>query len=305
MRNIDLDEIWPSSSARQWAKAAAPAEPCAAAALAERLSRASAATQNGSDTPVASGVVPPPELTAAIDADGTTSPRAAQNYAQPGGEPPCAALMHPAAPLHDAVALPSDSESGARPDDDDRLRDHASALIPIPRPSRAPLVWGGLGFVCGALAWHAIGFWSFVSDVVLNTQDARARSEPLLPHIAAGYPVTPSDQGGAQHATTAAVAVKTTAASGLAKAVCVALVLDRQTGTTRTGDCEDTARDLRDAGFIRRSDRLASTPRLQDANAWSGSTAVEVTSAQSTSGAAQPVAEFGTLTAADIKLDLE
>lgn len=37
------------------------------------------------------------------------------------------------------------------------------------RPRITPaLLWGGLGFVLGALFWHFVGFWSFVSDVVLN-----------------------------------------------------------------------------------------------------------------------------------------
>jgi hypothetical protein len=29
-------------------------------------------------------------------------------------------------------------------------------------------IWGGLGFVTGAVFWHAVGFWTFVSDAVLS-----------------------------------------------------------------------------------------------------------------------------------------
>src|SRR5665647_2022752 len=36
------------------------------------------------------------------------------------------------------------------------------------RPARGALACGAIGFACGAIFWHAIGFWSFVSDVVLN-----------------------------------------------------------------------------------------------------------------------------------------
>lgn len=36
------------------------------------------------------------------------------------------------------------------------------------RQSRTALFWAGLGFVIGAAFWHLIGFWSFVSYVVLN-----------------------------------------------------------------------------------------------------------------------------------------
>ncbi len=35
------------------------------------------------------------------------------------------------------------------------------------------VVWGGSGFVVGAVFWHLIGFWSFVSTVVLGDTDAR------------------------------------------------------------------------------------------------------------------------------------
>jgi hypothetical protein len=38
---------------------------------------------------------------------------------------------------------------------------------PAPRRSaRAPIVWGALGFLGGALFWHAVGFWSFMSEIV-------------------------------------------------------------------------------------------------------------------------------------------
>jgi hypothetical protein len=38
------------------------------------------------------------------------------------------------------------------------------------RSVRTALLWGALGFFAGAIFWHAIGFWSFVSDVVLNRE---------------------------------------------------------------------------------------------------------------------------------------
>jgi hypothetical protein len=42
-------------------------------------------------------------------------------------------------------------------------------LLAAFRPRVTPaLLWGGIGFVLGALFWHLVGFWSFVSDVVLN-----------------------------------------------------------------------------------------------------------------------------------------
>ncbi len=43
-------------------------------------------------------------------------------------------------------------------------------------PSRLSVIaWGGLGFLIGAVFWHFIGFWGFVSDIVLrgHPEDAR------------------------------------------------------------------------------------------------------------------------------------
>jgi hypothetical protein len=33
---------------------------------------------------------------------------------------------------------------------------------------RAALLWGGMGFVAGAVFWHLVGFWSFMAEVVLD-----------------------------------------------------------------------------------------------------------------------------------------
>ena len=36
------------------------------------------------------------------------------------------------------------------------------------------LLWGGLGFIAGAVFWHLVGFWSFVTEVVLDRTAAQA-----------------------------------------------------------------------------------------------------------------------------------
>ena len=41
---------------------------------------------------------------------------------------------------------------------------------------RQAVVWGGFGFLAGAVFWHAVGFWTFVSDVVFNGTDERGWS---------------------------------------------------------------------------------------------------------------------------------
>jgi hypothetical protein len=36
------------------------------------------------------------------------------------------------------------------------------------RGKRAAILWCGVGFLAGAAFWHAVGFWGFVSNVVLT-----------------------------------------------------------------------------------------------------------------------------------------
>jgi hypothetical protein len=85
---------------------------------------------------------------------------------------------------------------------------------------RSALAWGGLGFVTGAIFWHAVGFWTFLSNVVLKAPDTAAktaltmgaavpvRSQTSLPTI---YMVEPAN--------------------------CTALALDRQSNRTLVQAC--------------------------------------------------------------------
>ena len=187
-----------------------------------------------------------------------------------------------------------------------------------------PLVWGGLGFMAGMLAWHVIGFWTFLSDVVLNANDTRAtRSVPVAtraqpqktPKVAAKAP-TATDA-----ASTTPVAAQKLAASlsGIAETgppppaetVCMTLALNRVAGTTAPAACaEEAVAGLRDSGFNRRADRLALRPRLQDPVVWTGGTAVDTTRVEApavaeTEAEADPSMDFGTLQPADLKLDID
>lgn len=55
-----------------------------------------------------------------------------------------------------------------------------TSTVPVGEPAlrkprrtlRAALLWGALGFFAGAVFWHAVGFWDFVSEVVLNREDS-------------------------------------------------------------------------------------------------------------------------------------
>jgi hypothetical protein len=50
-------------------------------------------------------------------------------------------------------------------------------VVPV-RRIWATLSWGALGFISGAIFWHVIGFWTFVSDAVLD------RAPPATAHLA-------------------------------------------------------------------------------------------------------------------------
>jgi hypothetical protein len=179
--------------------------------------------------------------------------------------------------------------------------------------------------MAGMLAWHVVGFWTFMSDVVLNANDARAvtrggpvaaRARPqMMPKVAVKEPAA------TDIASTAPVAAQKlgaslsgTAGTGpapSAETVCMTLALNRAAGTTAPAACaEEAVAGLRDSGFNRRADRLALRPRLQDPVAWTGGTAVDTTlvepaPAAETEAAAEPVMDFGTLQPADLKLDMD
>jgi len=73
----------------------------------------------------------------------------------------------------DSVAEPA---AGALPDPPQTT----TPSNPI-RGLQAALVWGGLGFLAGAVFWHLVGFWSFVSDVVLDRTPAAHASVAVPP----------------------------------------------------------------------------------------------------------------------------
>lgn len=220
----------------------------------------------------------------------------------------------------------------ALPAADLKTRPVRHAVVDVPngpalarnRRDWTPLVWGGLGFMAGMLAWHVIGFWTFLSDVVLNANDTRAtRSVPVAaraqpqktPKVAAKVPAA------TDAASTTLVAAQKLAArlSGTsetghpppAETVCMTLALNRVAGTTAPAACaEEAVAGLRDSGFNRRADRLALRPRLQDPVAWTGGTAVDTTRVEApavaeTEAVADPSMDFGTLQPADLKLDLD
>lgn len=127
------------------------------------------------------------------------------------------------------------------------------------RDSWTPIIWGGLGFVAGMLAWHVIGFWSFVSDVTFNDHARTATASSGSPQRSAAdlshKPNTRSDNPSNRN--------------------CVALAIDRASGDAIPGACPADDKPLADAGRTPRDDLAFSKPRLQDPQIWAGVTAVE------------------------------
>lgn len=83
------------------------------------------------------------------------------------------------------------------------------------------LGWSVIGFLMGAVFWHFVGFWTFVSGVVLagHPSDTIDRSRVEGPRIAASRTA-----GASQDAP-------------LAVAWCTSLQLDRATGAISSGAC--------------------------------------------------------------------
>ena len=100
----------------------------------------------------------------------------------------------------------------------------ATGFIPRRRSYRTALLWAAGGFLAGALFWYAVGFWRFVSDVVLAPAPTAAAemtavappSQVSLPTI---YLVDPAN--------------------------CTALILDRKTNSTVMQPCPQKGLALR------------------------------------------------------------
>lgn len=174
---------------------------------------------------------------------------------------------------------------------------------PRKRHDFTPIVWGGAGFLAGVLAWHMVGFWVFVSDVVLNANDTRARTlEALLPSLSSPAASQKVMSRIPESSVIPAPQALKSATTGTQFA-CVSLALDRAAGITNAQVCKGSNSDLRDAGFNRRTDRLALRPRLQDPVAWTDTTAIQVSDAAPSISAEEE--GLPPLSDADLKLDLD
>lgn len=112
--------------------------------------------------------------------------------------------------------------------------------------ARTALAWGSLGFITGAFFWHAIGFWGFVSEVVLNGSAEKrgvlelAQMPPPIPTSAPGTPMPTIYLVEAHH--------------------CTALALDRPTNRTQVIPCPQAGLPLRLEPSAKREDLADPAP---------------------------------------------
>ncbi|MGQ0456495.1 MAG: hypothetical protein ACT4OU_05480 [Hyphomicrobium sp.] len=205
-----------------------------------------------------------------------------------------------------AAEQPQDLAATVQPSDRDFVADLSAALdalhqkivetAPIPLPDGAPisaetleparLRWGAaardaiasdraaaacaaIGFFTGAIAWHFVGFWSFVTAIAFNG-DVRDHQAPAH----AGGAAVPHRGG----IVTGSIArPEEGSASG-----CIALAIDRFNGGIQPGPCDEATGDpVRAGAAARKGDRSltsfserierdidrASTPNTSDGDA--------------------------------------
>lgn len=155
-----------------------------------------------------------------------------------------------------------------------------------------------LGFVAGMLAWHMVGFWSFVSDVVLH-QPPKSRQLTVAANTSSvdlkAIPAGTSDL------TTGSIAPATTPAPPQER--CISVTRGAEEANVAAIDCKPHD-PLRDAVLAPRGDRLPSAlSSIQDANSWAQGTGIE-TQAVEYVATPPPGAPVSTLTANDVNLDL-
>jgi hypothetical protein len=119
------------------------------------------------------------------------------------------------------------------PFEDGEVRNEPAAPVDAPRSqtrqrnSARIVVWVLSGFILGSLFWHFVGFWGFVSQVVLGGPNSATPAGPTVSMSAA-------PAGGPERA----VAVSERSIG------CVELALDRGTGKTLRQPCDASARAL-------------------------------------------------------------
>ncbi len=262
MRDIDLNQFWP-----QYAPAP-PRLPAIGPAAETHGNDVPYGRGNESAPPIPRTVHAPFDHEAAIQealaakaaarvpvAEATRDAGPVAPFAINDREPAQFVLDLPSAEAREHAVFPIAAGTLSTPPSKTEKPPAASAVRDTP-PARkrrdfTPVLWGGSGFIAGALVWHIVGFWMFVSDVVLNANDPRARTlEAFLPGLSTPAPGQKAMSRIPESAVIAAPAAFKHATAGTQFA-CVSLALDRSAGITQAQICKGRAADLRDAGFNR------------------------------------------------------
>ncbi len=104
------------------------------------------------------------------------------------------------------------------------------------------VLWGGSGFVVGAMFWHVIGFWDFMSHVVLGAPESR-RSQAEASGWATQVITTPTPG-------------RTTTKRTTVAANCTTMAIDRTRGVTASKPCPNILPTV-PAAVAAKADRLA------------------------------------------------
>ena len=98
------------------------------------------------------------------------------------------------------------------------------AIAPARASRWSTIAWGLLGFFCGALFWHVVGFWDFLGGIVYKRQQEATVIERVLK---TQFSEAEEDKP---------LAVREQQARAAARN-CTTLVMDRMTGTTASRPC--------------------------------------------------------------------
>lgn len=120
-----------------------------------------------------------------------------------------------------------------------------AGLLPLVRWRNA-LAPAALGFVAGALFWHFVGFWAFVSEIIFKGPAPAQRVQGA--QITTGS-ISPAER-----------LARLTERSGI-DPHCTALQLDRRSGATRISLCTPPRLSLPYVEVSRKTDRSVIPPR--------------------------------------------
>lgn len=117
---------------------------------------------------------------------------------------------------------------------------------------RARMLWGGGGFLLGMLVWHVIGFWTFITTIVLKNPAASTTFE-LVEQVER---LVHDPKRSSKLSATADEPVSASTAQHERRRQCSAIVLDRQSSITSVASCEPDVLPLRLVASGGRGDRL-------------------------------------------------